>query len=160
MTYYPAANSGRVDSLSDGERYQEFVADHVRREFGIALTMYDCQSCQYRHGENPQGFEIKLDKRCTETGRLSIEVAEKTNGDLPDWTTSGIYRDDNSWMYVQGNYDVIWGFAKKILKELDDKLGNTYEESPMSKPTVRKFYITEKTADRWCAWKITPYAGT
>ena len=63
----------------------------------IILQNMSSQKYQFNIGENLQGFEIKLDTRCTETGRMSIEVAEKSRADSTKWTPSGIYREDNSW---------------------------------------------------------------
>jgi len=47
--------------------------------------------------------------------QLSIEIAEKTKADNAKFVPSGIYRNDNSWLYIQGNFKTFWIFSKKLL---------------------------------------------
>lgn len=111
----------------------------------IILQNLGSKLYQLKVGENLQGFEIKYDERCTDTGRLSIEVAEKSRNDSNlRWTPSGIFRDDNTWLYIQGNYNVIYVFAKNWLirwhnlkkPKIDSKKG-----------TIRTFYLPFRIAD-------------
>jgi len=104
------------NAFQDGLEFQDFVVTTLARQCGIVLSIFTSRKYQYDQGETLQGAEIKLDERCTDTGRLSIEVAEKTRDDptLP-WTPSGIMRSDNTWLYVQGNRKIIFIFAKKWL---------------------------------------------
>jgi hypothetical protein len=96
--------------------------------------------------ENQQGIEIKLDEGCIRYGRLSIEVAEKSRADNPNWVASGILKDDNTWLYVQGNYDRSWVFAKTwLLRVYQIRLmADAFHESH---GTVRKFYISLEAAN-------------
>jgi hypothetical protein len=98
---------------------------------------------QLNDGESSQGIEIKLDNRCTETGRVSIEIAEKSRASMPDWTPSGIFARDNHIWYVVGNREMLFVFARKHLELI------FYRDHPPqheSFGTIRKFYISIKTA--------------
>jgi len=133
------------DKKDEGDRYLEFVRARLSPH-GITFWSYDSPLFQ-RHGESLQGVEVKLDNRCLETQRLSIEVAEKTNPLLPHWTPSGIRKQDNSWAYIQGNYDLILVFSKAWLirwqaakcPEVRESLG-----------TIRKFYLPLQMAKDLC----------
>ena len=134
-------------SYQDGMEYQDFVCERLSRHH-IILQNIASRKFQYEVGENLQGFEIKLDRRCLETRRLSIEVAEKSAADNPDWIPSGIMREDNSWLYFQGNYQIIFIFSKKLLREYLQKKTPKIDESL---GTVRKFYMPLSTARKWAA---------
>lgn len=111
----PQYPNARPDSFEVGLEYQDWVCRLLAREH-IILQNLVSRSYQYDVGENLQGFEIKYDERCTDTGRLSIEVAEKVRNDPAlSWVPSGIMRNDNSWLYIQGNYDRVYIFAKSTL---------------------------------------------
>ncbi len=124
-------------SYQDGMEFQDFVCERLARHH-VILQNIASRKFQFEVGENLQGFEIKLDRRCLDTGRLSVEVAEKTAADNPVWVPSGIMRDDNSWLYIQGNYQIIFIFAKKLLRDYLRKKNPKIDES---RGTVRKFYM-------------------
>lgn len=138
---YPSAP--RTSTFADGIEFQDFVCV-LMAERHIILQNLASKKYQYEVGENLQGFEIKLDTRCTETGRLSIEIAEKSNAANDAWVPSGIYRGDNSFVYVQGNYDKVWIFGKNQLQRYHKQKKPTEHESY---GTVRKFYIPIAEAD-------------
>lgn len=113
---------------------------------GLIIQNLQSRKHQLTIGENLQGAEIKLDRECTRYGRLSLEVAEKSTADpARPWVPSGIMRADNSWLYIQGNYELVFVFAKTWLlnyfratqPELQDKFG-----------TIRTFYLSLATARR------------
>jgi hypothetical protein len=142
----PSYPDARPNTFRDGIEFQDFVCVQLAR-YGIILQNLASKKYQYDIGENLQGFEIKLDARHMETGRLSIEIAEKTRAANPTWVPSGIYREDNSWLYIQGNYQRIYVFDKGVLKRYHrQKRPNEYEH-PRDHPTVRKFYLPHKTAE-------------
>lgn len=152
---YNSNNSGHIDSYEIGEKFQDFVCIELAKE-NIILQNINSKKFQYETGENLQGFEIKYDARCTgdggtvATNRLSIEIAEKTAAQNKFYIDSGIYRDDNSWLYIHGNYMMFWIFNKKLLRMLH-KTGR-YKEGIM--PTVKKFYLPIDDADKYCAKKL------
>lgn len=149
---YP--DSKNTISFSDGLEYQDFVVEHLSKQ-GIYIQLHTSKKYQFERGESVQRAEIKLDRRCTETGRLSIEIAEKTKSDNSTWVSSGIYRNDNSIFYIQGNFQRIYLFNKKDLKRYHERYCEySYEESPQAKPTVRKFYLPLEKADYYCILRV------
>lgn len=143
---YPDAKS--ASSFRDGIEYQDFVCTELAKRH-VVLQNLQSRRYQFDVGENLQGFEIKFDGRCTETGRLSIEVAEKTRNDpARDWTHSGIMRNDNSWLYLQGNYQVLFIFAKRFLLNYFSAAHPKVEEK---RGTIKTFYLPFDTARKHAA---------
>jgi hypothetical protein len=92
-TRYPDSKDQQSDE--NGREFQDFCCVELAR-VGIVVQLFSSRRYQFEQGESVQGVEIKLDRRCTETGRLSIEIAEKTRADQRNWIASGIYRQDNT----------------------------------------------------------------
>ncbi|HON98597.1 MAG TPA: hypothetical protein PK222_10165 [Bacteroidales bacterium] len=152
---YSENNSGHIDSFEVGNEFQDFVCIELAKQ-GIILQNINSKKFQFNVGENLQGFEIKYDARCTgdrgttATNQLSIEIAEKTKADNTKFIPSGIYRNDNSWLYIQGNFKMFWIFSKKLLILLHRS--RRYNEHEL--PTIKKFYLPIEDADRYCAKKV------
>lgn len=152
---YSENNSGHIDSFEVGNEFQDFVCIELAKQ-GIILQNINSKKFQFNVGENLQGFEIKYDARCTgdrgttATNQLSIEIAEKTKADNTKFIPSGIYRNDNSWLYIQGNFKMFWIFSKKLLILLHRS--GRYKEHEL--PTIKKFYLPLEDADRFCAKKV------
>lgn len=153
-------NSNHQNSLEVGHEFQDFITEKLAKEFGIAITIFQSKKYQFQKGESLQGVEIKYDARstgdctytqCTATGNVGIEIAEKSNSDMPKFTPSGIYRLDNSWIYVVGNYDCAWVFMKKHLV-LMHKSGK-YKEI-VSRPTLKTMLLPIQDADAYCGKKL------
>jgi len=140
------------DSLESGNSFQDMVADVLFNKLHIIIQYITSKNGQYKTGESMQGIEVKLDRRCTETRRLSIEIAEKTQASLPNWTPSGIYRNDNSWLYVQGNEKTIWIFSHTMLRLLH-KSGK-YAPDKEAYGTIKKYYLPVSDADKYADKKI------
>ena len=102
--------------LEKGLQFQDFITDILIKELGISLSTYSSQKYQNLKGENKQGFEIKFDDKYKDTGNVYIEVAEKSNPLNENFISSGIYRNDNTWLYLIGDYKEIFIFSKKHLK--------------------------------------------
>lgn len=106
--------------LEEGMEYQDFVADHLL-QYGIVLNAYASKKWQLKKGESASGIEIKHDMRFNgedgkpPTGNLYIEVAEKSNPANYDYYPSGIFRKDNTWLYLIGDYEEAFLFAKNQL---------------------------------------------
>lgn len=113
---YPDADRQTV--FQEGLEFQDFVANLLLKEMGIVISNYSSKYYQQAYGENAQGFEIKLDRQILETGHVSIEVAEKSKAINKSFVPSGIMREDNSWLYIQGNKKIIFIFGKKSLQQL------------------------------------------
>ena len=76
-----------------------------------------CVTRQEQHniGENHLGMEIKNDRRFRDTGNLFIEIKEKKAATNYEWVPSGIYRQDNSWIYAVGDKQTLYLFQKAWL---------------------------------------------
>lgn len=136
------------DTFRHGLEFQDFVCLELTKA-GVILQNIASKKYQFEVGENLQGFEIKLDRRCTDTGRLSIEVAEKSNRSVAVWTPSGIYRDDNSWIYIQGNYKKFWMFSKRWLRRYVERM-NPRPPIKEFNGTVRRFFLGLDVAEEGC----------
>lgn len=140
-------DSKRQNSFEDGLEFQDFVADLFATRLGIPLTSYASRKYQFDRGETVQGVEIKFDSWCSRTRRLSIETAEKSRADQREWIPSGIYREDNTWLYVQGNHDIVYVFAKSTLRILEQ----TGRFQAKEEPTLRAFYLPDDAARKYAA---------
>lgn len=127
------------NSFENGLKFQDFVTDYLLHQKGFIIQNFSSKYYQYNYGENPQGIEIKLDRRCTDTGRCSIEVGERSSLKVPSFTPSGILRGDNSWLYITGNYKIFFLFSSRHLKNYYEAVRPVViEDRP---PTIRKFYM-------------------
>jgi len=106
------------ERLEKGQKFQDFVARCLMAE-GLPVILYTSTECQ-RLGESANGIEIKFDDRLHETGNLYIEIAERKDPSS-NWVASGIYRTDNTWLYVIGNYHKIFIFAKNVLRLVEHR---------------------------------------
>lgn len=105
--------------LEAGLEYQDFIAEQLRKGSPcIIVGPYSSKKYQNEFGESMSGIEIKYDMMMKKTGNLYFEVAEKSNADLPEYTASGIMRDDNTWLYLIGDYERAFLFSKKQLQRI------------------------------------------
>lgn len=147
---YP--DNKHADPLKIGEAYQEKIARIIKERYGVTIHYYKTKREQYTIGESVEGFEIKFDSWISRSGRMSIEVGEKTRKDLPHFTDSGILRMDNTKWYCQGDNFYCWVFSKKKLRDYYFmSKPHVIDDNP---PTIRKFYIRLDVADKLAAKKI------
>ena len=153
-------NNVHNNSLEIGHEFQDFIVERLIKDMGISVSIFQSKKYQFSKGESLQGVEIKYDARstgdctyykCTPTGNVGIEIAEKSRAELYKWSESGIYRLDNSWLYIVGNYDCAWVFSKKHLV-LMHKTGKYKEISTL--PTLRSMLLPINDADAYCAKKL------
>lgn len=105
------------EKMQAGLEYQDFIADQLRKATPcIILGAYSSTKYQFEKGESASGIEIKHDMLLKETGNLYIEVAEKSEEKVPDYSPSGIMRNDNTWLYLVGDYEQAFLFSKEQLK--------------------------------------------
>jgi hypothetical protein len=142
-----------TDLLANGMEYQDKVCILLAR-YNIILQNINSKKFQYTVGENLQGFEIKQDKTSIKTNRYSIEIAEKQNGINNKWIDSGIFRNDNSFIYIQGNDLFFHMFSKNLLIGIFKTKNKQIEEYPKDNPTVRKWYLSFLEADKYCIKKF------
>lgn len=153
-SHYP--DSKNPNSIRDGLQYQDEMI-RVYAVHGIIVQQFVSSYGQLTWGESYGGHEIKLDRLCTDTGRLSFEIAEKSRASMLEWTPSGIYAATNPLFYGQGNRVVHWLFATKDLVAVHrayvkrrGKGSYEWDETP----TIRKFYLPLPDADRLCIKKF------
>ena len=138
-------NKNYKECFERGDKYEDFVYPILCNEWGVKITPYKTQGAQLK-GENSFGVEIKFDEKSITSRNLFIEHEERRetdNGKLSTWKKSGIYRgdyyEDNSWLYLIGNYDIFYIFLKKRLKDLHstkkytEKFGTTASGNQTSK---------------------------
>jgi hypothetical protein len=148
---YPHSKNGR--SFEQGMEFQDWVVEQFNKR-AFYVQLHASKRYQFERGESVQMVEIKLDNRFIDTGRLSIEVGERTAIDRP-WVASGIYRNDNTVFYAQGNFDRVYLFDKRVLQRYHrDQCNSQFEESPRESPTVRKFYMPLIVADELCIFFV------
>ena len=148
---YP--DSKHRNALAVGESYQTFVAAVLEKHLGITLHFYQTRQEQYEIGETQEGYEIKLDEWCCSTGRLSIEIGEKTHVSLSAFTPSGIMREDNTIYYIQGNRTRLWVFRKAMLRYIYNQ--GDYPVISDNPPTIQKFYLPLGVAERLADYAFT-----
>jgi len=141
-TRYP--DSRNPNSIQHGLEFQDLITDCLR-EHGLYVQNYSSRKYQLDKGENVQGWEIKYDSWCTKSGRLSIEVEERTALDRP-WVKSGIY-SGKSWLYIQGNEQRFWVFFTSFLRQLHQS--GRYAEKDDNPATIKTFYLPVSDADKY-----------
>ena len=103
------------NKLEEAQEFEDFVYNLLYHE-GIPVVGFNSKKYQFARGENMAGIEIKHDKKYEKTGNLYIETAEKRYPGNPEYAPSGINRGDNSWLYLIGDYNIIYIFPVKYLK--------------------------------------------
>lgn len=132
--------------LADGKNFEKFVYD-VLKDMGLVVVKPHLTKEMQLKGENSIGWEIKYDERMVETNNVYIEVAEKSDPKNNSYVKSGIYRDDNSWLWLIGDYSEIYIIQKNLLKMLVEtgkyrKVENNRKSSIgylIPKETMRKY---------------------
>ena len=103
------------ETLEIGRQFQDFILLDMNKQ-GISFTNYTSKKYQYSVGENTAGVEIKHDMKFRQTGNLFIEVETKAkNG---EWYKSGIYNNDNTWLFLIGDENTNWVFGKRCLQRV------------------------------------------
>ena len=128
--------------LEKGEAYEDFIMDQAPEKLGIALSNYKSKKYQCKKGENRQGYEIKFDDVYKKTGNLYIEIKEKSNSKNKNWIDSGIYRNDNSWLYLIGDYKQAFIFGINMLRLYYE--GGHFKEKEKEKSTSKGFLLKKE----------------
>ena len=136
MNYYD-------DQLKNGNQFEEHVVKELQKK-GITLTLTRTKLEQIEIGETYEGYEIKYDKKYSETHNLWIETEERTDI-TKEWVQSGINRNDNTIFYVIGDYSRIFVFNKATLKILSEK----YEIQENNMKTSKGFLLSGSEAFRY-----------
>jgi hypothetical protein len=138
------------EKLEQGQCYQDYIVDLLYQK-GIPIISYNSKKYQNMKGENKAGIEIKNDTKFRESGNLYIEIAEKTNANNSEFIPSGIYRNDNTWLYLMGDERTVFVLSKRQLKILHQS--GRYKEVVI--PTSRGFLLPVKEArEFYCILEI------
>jgi len=137
------------EKFEAGIQYQDWVIERLY-DVGLPVISYSSKKYQNLIGENKAGLEIKFDRNWIKTGNLYIEIAEKSNANNLNYIDSGIFRNDNTWLYLIGDYTKIFILSKKFLKILFEK--KKYRE--VSNCTSKGFLLPVKDAEKYYAIKI------
>ena len=140
------------EKLEEGLRFQDYVTD-VLYEHGIVLVTYVSKE-RGRNGENKLGAEVKRDGKFRSTGNLYLETEEKRRPTDRGIYASGIFRPDNSWLYVIGDEATFWVLSKRLLCEFARQRPCRFKSVETS--TSRGLLLPVADADRWCAVKFEP----
>jgi ssDNA-binding Zn-finger/Zn-ribbon topoisomerase 1 len=138
------------EMMQKGFEFQDFIADKLIEKLGISVTCYSSKQHQEQKGENRQGFEIKFDDKYKTTGNIYIETAEKSNEKNPFFVSSGIYRSDNTWLYLIGNYEEVFIFSKKHLVLMH----KTQKYRNVETKTSKGFLIPFGVCEQYCLNKL------
>ena len=142
--------------IEDGLIYQDFTVDLLWHTIGLAVVQYASRVYQATVGESRTGVEIKHDKKFAQTGNLWIETAEKARPRPGPFARSGIDRTDNTWLFVIGNYDTVFGFPKTFLRALRDS--GRYPLVENRTHTSIGFKLPGAHAHKYAAFVLTPHA--
>lgn len=136
--------------LQAGLEFQDLVTK-VLYQRGIVVVGYSSRRFQNSEGENMLGAEIKLDRGFRNSGNLYIETAEKSHPENINFAPSGIYRRDNSWLFVIGDEKTIYIFSTTFLRRLVEKKKYPFISN---KPTSQGYLLPLSDAEKYCILKI------
>jgi len=147
----------RTAKIESGKVYQDFVVDACWNLLGLAIVQYSSVVYQRHVGESKTGAEIKHDETFARSGNLWIEIEEKARPRPGPYASAGIYRNDNTWLYIIGNYDHVFIFQKTLLQILHRSGKCRVIEN--NTQTSRGFLLTEADAIKWAAAVLHPRAS-
>lgn len=134
--------------LQRGLEYQDFVFDQLRMMDGMPIFLGAYSSVKYQcdKGESPSGLEIKYDAKFRQTGNLFIETAEKSYAEQTLFHPSGAMSEDNTWLYLIGDYQEAYIFAKNLLKALcvPENKAVTFKEIPTAQGYIFPLEYVER----------------
>jgi len=143
--------------LDGAKIFQDFVVDAAWNLLGLAIVQYSSEVYQRIVGESRTGVEIKYDQKFGKTRNLWIEVAEKARPREGPYVPSGIYRQDNSWLYSIGDYDTIFFFPKVLLRALH--ASGRWPVVENNTRTSEGFLLREVEAEKYAAVILRPNAS-
>lgn len=147
----------RQSQIESARVFQDFVVDACWNILKIAVCQYSSRVYQFQVGESLSGIEIKYDKKMAESGNVYIETSEKARPRNGEFAKSGIYRSDNTWLYIIGDYDTLFVFSKQLLRGLHRS--NRYREVEISLGTSTGFLLPRTDAEKYAAVVLSPKAS-
>lgn len=134
--------------LEDGQQYQDFLTRELSSR-GIIFQQFSSKKFQYEIGESHSRIEIKYDKQFSKTGNLWIEYQERKYP-TGQYINSGILRDDNTFLWAQGDYNTLFIFCKRDLKHRLEK--EQYKEN--GQQTSMGKLLRYPLPEQYCGLKI------
>lgn len=153
----PDYQAYRANKIESGQLYQDFVVDCCWNLLGLAVVQYTSRVYQQLVGESKTGVEIKHDENYAKSTNLYIEIAEKAQPRAGAFAPSGIYRSDNTWLYVIGDYNTIFIFPKTLLRALHK--ANRYRELTIRTGTSQGYLLPHADAVKYAAQILYPQAA-
>jgi len=147
-------NNYRENKSKEAKEYQDFICEWMAKNYGIVMTIFSSKKYQYNIGESLQGVEIKYDMRYEETGNIYIETGEKAKPRNGEYYPSGIFRNDNTWIYFIGNYNELFAFSKKQLVKIYER--EIYSRSIENNNTLTScgYLLSKEKAEKYCIMKF------
>ena len=111
----------RKEMSKKGTEYENYIYPIFAKEWGVPedwVKPYAEKDQQIKIGENWLGVEIKYDEKSIKSPNLYIEVEEKGHEKRIDYTRSGIFRPDNTFLFLIGNYDIYYVFEIDTIRKL------------------------------------------
>lgn len=137
------------DSFKKGREYEDFIISVWPKIYPFRkLTRLEGKIKQWT-GETEEGIEIKFDDRKKTTGNIYIEMQEKAEIGNEKYALSGIYKNDNSRMFLVGDYKEFFLFSKQKLLWLD-KLDPPFIRRPKPTESSIGFCIPVENARHLC----------
>jgi hypothetical protein len=138
-----------AEQLKDGQEFEDFAREKLY-EYGLSVVPNRSRYRQFENGESTAGVEFKLQKRLAETGNLWIELKEKHQPRPGECAASGILRNDNSWLWVTGDYHSLWLLTRRVLIYV----APFYELLPNGMNTSIGYLLPARRADQLAEVKI------
>jgi len=145
------AYQNHAKKMSESAPFEDYVAELMINLVKIPLINFKTKKYQFSHGENAQGFEIKWDRQFKTTGNLFIEVQERI-GNMGRYVDSGIFRNDNSLYYIQGDFGLFYVFQRNILQHILETL--KYVIIEINERSAKGFLLPVSMAEKYAGFKI------
>lgn len=134
------------DDIRQGEEYQDFI-QHELAKRGMTFLCNTSRKYQWQEGESFGGLEIKYDRLMYKTGNVFIET-EAESKDKTHFIEGGIYKKDNAWLFLIGDYKEAFLFSKYQLQKMWETQKDVYVNSgyiiPKEQSYSKGFLITRK----------------
>jgi len=147
------------EKLKAGQEYQDYSQIELYKA-GIPIGILTSEKYQRECGESIAGIEVKLDRKLEKTGNVYFETHEKSNANNKYFVESGILRNDNTWIYCIGNYDVMYLIPKLSLRRLYEMQHNREPEKRLDCyvereiPTSKGFTLNADWVEKHIAAKV------
>lgn len=105
--------------LESGNQFQDYVVSMLIKHKGLVLSNFSSRLFQWAIGEGYQGVEIKFDAPSEKGENLLIETSERRSAS-GKWVKSGIHKDNNTDIYIVGNYKFFYVFDVKVLRRMEE----------------------------------------